>query len=397
MVESPTPFLPLMQSLLERPLQKQVVFYVKPHFRFRNRTFETKRVESVQAVYHDALWFRWVHSVETPYRAWSRSTYATFLHHVGNFQDPFAVETRHVLAIDAHAQLYTFQSSVRSFRLVFEWEYGTFPRPRTRFDPERLLGALQRYRRFYDLLRDHPAPPFQLNEQMTRRPVTCIESVPRGANYLYAHKWDGIFGLVYSYRDQIKEKWEGYECVVRRGASLGEGIVFAAERLEGGEVCLLDVYQVRGHETARWCRKAILTQFLPRLKVAEGYFVQAYAPEVPSADPPFRTDGIIVHDVARDVIYKYKTNHTVDLVYHRGYFYLPTGRIKCSEEGLEEGSVYEIAIRDGSVVRKRVDRFKGNTAEQLENVLKHGWHGPPIEPLPASSKRRRRPLGHKEC
>lgn len=379
-VENTTPFLPLLR---EYPFQTQVVYYVKPHFRFLNGKFETKRKESTQAVYHDGIWFKWVHSVETPYAAWSENTCLTFLHNIGNFQQPVKIETRNVFVIDEKAKLYTFKQDC--YRLILEYEYGVFAEPVARFDPSVLLGALNQYKRFYDFMKRFSLPAYTLDETLYRRPVTCTKTILEGEQYLYAHKLDGTFGLVYSYDDRIKEKWEGYECVVRQHVSLGDGLVFAAEKLEGGQVCLLDVYQVRGYETAEWCRKNILTQFLPALNLIEGYFVQTYVSDriLLNPTPALPVDGLIIHDVKEDVVYKYKTCHSLDLVYYRGYFYLHNGRIKCNVKGLEEGSVYEINVRDGSIIRKRTDRFKGNTAAQVENVLEHGWHGPPIEPLPS--------------
>lgn len=391
-------FLPLLESL-GYPVETRFVYYVKPHFRFRNGTFETKRVESTHAVYHDGLWFKWVHSVERAYRSWSRDTCLAFLHNLGNFQDPVRAETRAFVAIDSHAQLYGFRKGPGDHRLVFEWEYGTFARPLARFDGAALLGALNRYRFVYDRMRAFPPPSssFRSNETWTRRSVTCIATVPSNGACLVARKLDGTFGLVHSYGDRIKEKWEGYECVVRHGVTLGDGLVFAAERMEGGgEVYLLDVYRVRGHETAGWCRRGILTEFLPRLRdlaAAKGYFVQTYAASadaLPESDPSIRVDGLVVHDVERDVIYKFKTTHSIDVVYYEGYFYLPNGRIESSTKGLEEGSVYELSVTDGSVIRKRPDRFKGNSISQLENIFKNGWNGPPIEPLPVTRKKNKR-------
>lgn len=374
----------------------QTVYYVKPHFRYANGKFETKRKESTRAVYHDGIWFQWVHSVETPYAAWSRSTCQTFLHNIGNFQDPVRVETRNVVTVDDKAKLYTFRHGPGRYRLILEWEHGVFAEPVARFDPSELLAALDRYKPQYDAMRQFRTPGgYALDETLHRRPVACIRFVPEGGDrYLYAHKLDGTFGLVYSYGDGIKEKWEGYECVIRRGVTLGDGLVFAAEKLDSGRVCLLDVYRVRGHETAGWCRRGVLTRFLPGLDLvaAEGYFVQTYVSDRRDLNPspPFPVDGLIVHDVEEDAVYKYKTRHSLDLVYYGGYFYLPDGRIKCDAEGLEEGSVYEISTEDGSVMRKRTDRFKGNTAAQVESVLEHGWHGPAIEPLPSKNLLKRK-------
>lgn len=388
-VQDSSSFLPLLQSL-GYPVKNQLVYYLKPHFRFRNGTFEMKRIESTHAVYHDGLWFKWVHSVEKPYATWSRDTCLTFLHNIGNFQDPIRPESRAFVAIDSHAQLYCFTKDPRRHRLVFEWEYGTFRKSLTHFDSDLLLGTLHRYKNIYDRMRGFASPPFQLDETYTRRSVTCIASVPDGNQYLFAHKLDGTFGLIHSYRNRIKEKWEGYECIVRHNVTLGEGLVFAAERLEGGQIYLLDVYQVRGCETAGWCRRDILLEFLPRLRLIEGYFVQTYAANRETLDPnpSVRVDGVIVHDVKRDVIYKYKTNHSIDVVYYKDYFYMPNGRFQSLIKGLEDGSVYEISTKDGSVVRKREDRFKGNSISQLENILINGWNGPPIEPLPQPNKKK---------
>lgn len=372
-------------SLLQKlgySTRKQVVYYVKPHFRYKSEKWEIKRVESVKSVYHDGLWFKWVHSIETPYRNWNQTACKLFLHNVGNFQNPLSVETRDFVQIDSHAQLYAFRSGESDYRLVFEWEYGTFRKPPTDFEGEHLLGFLDEYKRIYDAMREYTWPTYELNENITRKPVTCVAEAMEGTQYLYAHKLDGVFGLVYSYRDRVKEKWEGYECAVHPNATLGDGFVFAAEKLEGGEVVLLDVYQVRGHDTAGWCRRGILSEFLPRLKLMEGYFVQRYVSDKSSLGTcPFETDGVVIHDVVKDIVFKCKPTHSIDLVYFRGYFHLPNGRIKCLEKGLENGSVYEISTADGRVIRKRFDRFKGNSAAQIENVLAQGWHGPRIEKL----------------
>lgn len=390
-VEHSSSFLPLLQSL-GYPVKNQLVYYLKPHFRFRNGIFETKRVHSTHAVYHDGLWFKWVHSVEKSYVTWSRNTCLTFLHNIGNFQDPVRPESRAFVAIDSQAQIYCFRKGPRQHRLVFEWEYGTFRKALSHFDSTVLLGALHRYKCIYDCMKSFPNPAFQLNEMWTRRSVACIDSIPEGNQYLIAHKLDGTFGLIHSYGDRIKEKWEGYECVVRHNVTLGEGLVYAAERLEGGQIYLLDVYQVQGHETAGWCRRDILLEFLPRLHLIEGYFVQTYVASRDALDPnpSVPVDGIIVHDVELDVIYKFKTNHSIDVVFYKGYFYMPNGRFQSAVKELEEGSVYEISTKDGSVVRKRVDRFKGNSILQLKNILKNGWNGPPIEPLPAPCKKKNR-------
>lgn len=377
-VQHSSSFAPVFRDL-GYSTRKNVVYYAKPHFRFKNGTWEVKRVESTHFVYHDGVWFKWVHSVETPYGKWKESTNKSFLHETGNFQNPFAEEIRDHVQIDDRAQLYSFRSGL-DYKLVFEWEYGTFEKKLENFEPVRLLESLSEYKRIYDAMSRFSAPPYRQNEDVFRKPVTCVREIPEGDRYLYAHKMDGIFGLVYSYPNRVKEKWEGYECAIRRGQTLGDGYVFAAEKMENGRVVLLDVYRVRGFDAASWCRRGILLDFLPRVKLIEGYFVQKYVSDKNAlGSTPFKTDGVVIHDVQQDVVFKYKTNHSVDLVYFEGYFQLPNGRIKCLERNLENGRVYEVSTADGRVVRRRFDRFKGNTAKQLETVLAHGWNGPPIE------------------
>lgn len=373
-VQHSSSFAPVFRDL-GYSTRKKVVYYAKPHFRFKNGTWEMKRVESTHFVYHDGVWFKWVHSVETPYVKWKESTHKSFLHETGNFQNPFTEEIRDYVQIDDRAQLYAFRFGL-DYKLVFEWEYGTFQKKLENFKP--VLESLNEYKRVYDALSLFSTPSYEPNETVFRKPVACVQEIPDGNQYLYAHKMDGIFGLVYSYPDRVKEKWEGYECVVRRHQTLGNGYVFAAEKMENGEIVLLDVYRVRGFDTES--RRGILLDFLPQVKLIEGYFVQKYVSDKNFlGSTPFKTDGVIIHDVEQDVVFKYKINHSVDLVYFEGYFQLPNGRIKCLEKNLENGRVYEVSTADGRVVRRRFDRFKGNTAKQLESVLAHGWNGPPIE------------------
>lgn len=377
-VQHSSSFAPFFQNL-GYSTRKKVVYYAKPHFRFKNGTWEVKRIESTHSVYHDNVWFKWVHSVEIPYAKWTESLNKSFLHETGNFQNPFKEEIRDYVEIDSQAQLYAFRSGL-DYKLVFEWEYGTFEKKLENFKPSELLESLSKYKCIYEAMSHFSTPSYKLNENVFRKPVTCVPEIPDGNQYLYAHKMDGIFGFVYSYPDRIKEKWEGYECVIRRDQTLGDGYVFAAEKMENGEIVLLDVYQVRGFDTASWCRRGILLNFLPQLKLVEGYYVQTYVSDKNLlGSSVFKVDGVIIHDIQQDVVFKYKTMHSVDLVYFKGYFQLPNGRIKCLENDLEDGRVYEVSTADGRVIRKRIDRFKGNTAEQLEKVLVHGWFGPPIE------------------
>lgn len=360
----------------------QRILYAKPHFRYRNRHFETKSVVSTEAVHHKELWFKWVQSLETPYTQWSQATHSRFLEVLGNFTCPFQIETRQVLRLDSQTQIYSFQHVDGSYRLVFEWEYGTFPKSLDTIPGAWLLETLETYWQVYCHFYQYSTTPYRLNENVTRKPVTCIPN--RSDSQLVARKLDGIFGFVYSYADREYEKWEDGVQKCRKGIALGDGIVYSAERMVDDTVILLDVYQVRGFPVAGWCRRSVLIEYLPSLMLPSGFKVQQYC--VQRTDlirSPFKTDGLIIHDTDTDEIFKIKRNHSIDVVYGDGYFW-PTvsKRFKCLEEDeLVEGHVYEVSIRTGRVLRKRMDRFMGNTCQQIENIIrgKRKWQGPPME------------------
>lgn len=379
-IQSSAPFLPLLKNNITGC---QRIIYIEPHFRFRDGCLELKEKKNTEMVYFDGLWFRWVHSIETSFEDWTRKTRLAFIHASCNFQDPFRVETRYIRMLDDEAQIYTFQHDTGSYRLVFEWEYGAFSTPIQTLPATFLFQSLKKYRNVLALFKEYPSPAFVFKETFFRNPVMYISEVPNNSTkrYLFAHKLDGTFGLIYSYLDRVKQKWEGYECVQQNGITLGDGIVFAAEKMQNGKIILLDVYRVRGYKTATWSRRKIFKEFLPQLQLPAGYDIQRYRFNVRNLPKvPYKTDGLIVHDIIRNEVFKIKQNHSIDLVYSNGYFWLPDGRIKASEP-LENGCVYEISIKNGQVVRKRSDRFTGNTAEQLKSVFQYGWQGPPIEPL----------------
>ncbi|GFT26040.1 uncharacterized protein NPIL_17081 [Nephila pilipes] len=364
----------------------QTVWYVKPHFRYKNNQIETKHIVSTEAVFYDGLWFKWVHSLETPHAQWSLSTHSKFVDAVGNFQCPFRTEKRHVWRLDDHAQVYTFAHSDGTYRLVFEWEYGVFPKPVKDLPTEQLMEDLGEYWNVYEHFRPFSSPPYRINEALSRKPVTCVSQF-EGLEGVIAHKLDGTFGLIYSFDDHIKEKWEGGVHKIHKGITLGDGIIFAAEKMSNGTVVLLDVYQVRGFPTAQWNREIILMNFLKQLCLPKEYQTQTYCRRV--EDLPFtrfETDGYIIHNTNTDQIFKVKHTHSLDVVYMDGYFWLPGKekmglhrRFRALEKGLENGHVYEVSVRNGGVLRKRNDRFTGNTWQQIENILeKQPWQGPPI-------------------
>lgn len=387
-VQNSKSFLPLLQSY--DSVETQEILYAKPHFRYRNQSLEVKYILNTKMIYFDNIWFKWITSKEIPFEKWSRDTCKKFRHNVGNFQDPFTVENRHLVTLDEHTKLFTFQESKDVFKLIFEWEYGIFQKPKSKFNYLDLLEKLSRYRNIYKLMNSFQTPPYVLKENIIRKPVKNRK--PKSLkSVLYAHKIDGIFGLIYSYADKIKQKWENYERVIQENVSLGNGIVFAAEKLNDGQIYLLDVYQVQGYPTASWCRALILLEFLPQLKLLNGYNIQKYYSnkvDLPK-NVPYKTDGIIMHDILTDEIFKTKSYNSIDLVYYENYFWLPGKRIPCSEK-LKDGSVYEISTKDGSVIRERPDRFKGNNKVQLKRELKNGWGGPEMEDVPEIKKNKKR-------
>ncbi|GFQ65901.1 uncharacterized protein TNCT_574981 [Trichonephila clavata] len=337
-VQDTTPF-HLQVIFPECTVQVQHVWYVKPHFRYKNKRLETKHIVSTEAVFYDGLWFKWVHSIETPHISWSSLTHKIFLDAAGSFQCPFRNETRHVWTLDNQAQVYTFAHPDGTYRLVFEWEYGVFSKPIKKFDTELLLENL------------------------------------------------GNIGKLYSFPEYIKEKWEGGIHKIHKGISLGDGIVFSAEKLSNGTVVLLDVYQVRGFPTVQWNREIVLINFLQHLSLPEGYETQKYCHRV--EDLPmtrYETDGYIIHNTKTDKIVKVKHTHSLDVVYMDGFFWLPGKekpglyrRFKALEKGLQNGHVYEVSVKNGNVLRERKDRFIGNTWKQIENILeKQSWQGPTI-------------------
>lgn len=395
-VQSPFPFDTVLDDIWktwDRGIpQQQHVWYAKPHFRFRNKHLEIKTVVSAEAVYYNDLWFKWIHSLETPYKEWTRNHHNKFLNMVGNYQCPFQKETRLLLKLDNHAQVYTFQHLDGNYRLVFEWEYGNFPKPLETSPTVDFLDELDPYEKVLEPFRMFTTPPYELSDSLTRKAVTCVESfdILKGSEYVVAHKLDGIFGFVFSYENYIKEKWEGDLQKRHNNITLGDGILFAAEKIPNDTVVLLDVYQVRGVKTAPWCRQNILVKFLPALRLPEGYRVQQYrrsVEELPFC--PFPTDGFICHNIRNDEIFKIKANHSLDVVYMDGFFWLPSKdkpglgkRFKSMENKdlMQEGHVYEVSNSTGRMIRERKDRFTGNTWKQIENILqKQPWSGPPIQ------------------
>ncbi|GBN62015.1 hypothetical protein AVEN_23200-1 [Araneus ventricosus] len=375
MVSDPDPF-----QLLNRLNQPQLVYkvvYAKPHFRFKEGCWEIKEIIQNVAVYHNHLWFRWVQSKEIPFRSWNLKMHSTFFQVSGFYQNPFIIEYRKEVRLDSKAKIYAFRKKKES-GLVFEYESkkGIFN-----------VNPLDKYITIFDLFfRNKPSLPYKI-KPCTRKTVKPVKEIK--SSCLVARKYDGIFGFVYSYSDHIFELWEDNFQRVRKDVTLGDGIVFSAEKMDD-VVVLLDVYQVRGVVTM--CRESIFLEFLPRLELPLGYRIQNYCRDVSELPPTdLKTDGLIFHDTKNDNIYKLKKKHTYDLVYRDGYLYFPQNIRAPVKEKLKNGHVYEVSRR-GRIIRERPDRFVGNSAKQIENLLECGsvWIGPKIEKYVQISKKGRR-------
>ena len=372
------------------------VFYVKPHFRIKEtQAPEWKRVLSTRTVYRDTIWFKFVESEEIPYRKWSKQLAVKYLQNTGHYSHPISIEFRHELTFET-VKLYAYRKLVSKkpqYGWVFEFETGTFDKRQPNLEvatlSEHQLGL---YKRFYRLFRNRPPPPHlssRLSLECVRKPVIPLHPLhakrllaSSGSVLLTAPKHDGTFGFVHTH-PLLREVWEDNVHRVYHGNkfTLGEDeAVFGAERLPDGSVVLLDVYRMRGSPVRTTL--SLLTEFLPSLKLPLGlpYRVQTYR-VLDSTDRLIEKDGcdgIILHDVTSDVVYKVKSKHTIDLVHYDGYFWMSTGeKIKVpSDEHLLNGSVYECDLDTFVPLRRRDDRFVGNSAKQIEQ-LKSAALSPP--------------------
>lgn len=356
-------------EIQQQPKKIYKVIYAKPHFRFKNNCWECKKLVSQVIVYHDTFWFRWVISKELPFKHWTKSLHTKFIDSVGFFQNPFQIEYRVEIQLDEQAKIYAFRKG-KETGIVFEYET---------LNDQLDVTPLNNYNLILNVFfRNKTFPEYTL-KPCIRKPVKPVKFKSTG-KCLVAHKFDGIFGFVYSYPDRIVEFWEGNIQKVKFGVSLGDGFIFSVEKMDNDVVILLDVYQVRGVSTA--FKESIFLDFLPHLELPYNYRVQHYCHTEKQLPPTsFKTDGIIFHNIKTDTIYKLKKKHTVDLVYWDGYFLLPNNqKVAYKKRELENGHVYEVSLR-GRVIGERLDRFVGNSARQWQNLLDTGkcWKGPKFE------------------
>lgn len=393
------------------------LFYIKPHFRLKDPdTLEWKKILSTRTVYHDGLWFKFVESEEISFAKWSKPTTVQFLTQAGHTSHPVSVEFRHELSSETFPgiKLYAFRKfeNMRPrYGVVFEFEIGCFDHRQSNSSNLAASSAyyhLPLYKRFYRFLQ-HPSfspnkpslfPPLPPSfggsflsdpsgdDRLVRKPVVPV-SVSHahqllhssGSVILSASKHDGTFGFVHSRANLLREVWEDNIRRVHQNATLGIDYVFGAERMADGSVVLLDVYRVNGSSVRT--TQSLLTDFLPRLTLPGhlNYRVQTYQRALPSllyelsVENKIQTsacDGIVLHDVTADVIYKLKQKHTIDLVHFDGTYLLPNGeKIKVPEgfeNALRNGSVYECTLDTFVPLRRRDDRFVGNSAEQWSQL-----------------------------
>lgn len=373
------------------------IFYIKPHFRLKEpNALEWKQVLSTRTVYHDGLWFKFVESEEISFPKWSKRTTIQFLERAGHTSHPVQVEFRHELCSDIFPsiKLYAyrkFENMRPRYGVVFEFEIGCFDDRRSNTND--LAASMARhqlslYKRFYGFLKRPSSGGATFSgdpsgggggggeDQVSRKSVVPLhvsrarELLSSGSVVLMAPKHDGTFGFVHSRADLLREVWEDNVRRVHRNITLGIDLVFGAERMSDGSVVLLDVYRVAG--TPVRTTESLLTEFLPNLTLPEhlNYRVQEYRPGrlLPNVNGKRgeNQDGIILHDVTADLVYKVKDKHTVDLVHFDGAYMLPNGeKIQVPEEfELRNGSVYECTLDTFVPLRRRDDRFVGNSAKQ---------------------------------
>lgn len=386
------------------------IFYIKPHFRLKEpNQLEWKRNLLTRTIYHDGLWFRFVESEEIPFANWSKRMTVQFLERAGHTSHPVSVEFRHELFSDIFPciKLYAyrkFENMRPRYGVVFEYEIGCFETRHSNLSDLAASTArhqLSLYKRIYDFMKHRsffPSSSFALlppafggsfsgdpsgDDRLTRKPVVPLQAARASkllsseSAILAAPKHDGIFGFVHSRANMLREVWEDNVRRVHRNATLGTDIVFGAERMADGSVVLLDVYRVAGSPVRT--TESLLTEFLPNLTIPKhlNYRVQTYRRVLHSLrlfddKQKENQDGIVLHDATADRIYKLKRKHTVDLVHFDNVYMLPDGKkMKVPEafrDALRNGSVYECTMDTFTPLRRRDDRFVGNTAEQWSQL-----------------------------
>ena len=346
-------------SKFKRLVRKTVVIYLDS-FRFKEDKWEFKKVLSQKCVYFCGLWFRFVESQEIAFKHFSQEQHDSFYKKMGFKQSPFTFEYRNEIQLSKEAKLYTFERD-QEIGMVFEYEQFLKRKKIPAPIPNPLV--LRKFKSIFKLFNNKAPMPYEL-KPCQRKPVYHTKVLL--SNCLVAIKHDGIFGHVQSYKNCIYESWEGNTNNLLNNASIGNGLVFGAEKMNDGTVILLDVYQVRGVPV--YHTDSIFLEFMPQLKnLPVNYKIQTYYKDFKDVPTNVEnSDGIIFHNL-NDVIYKYKPKQTIDLLYNEGYFILKNEIKVKAKEQLTNGKIYECDL-EYNVIKERKDRFTGNTIEQLTEL-----------------------------
>lgn len=357
--------LPSVQYIKEfhNTFQNIKTFTIKyaKYFRCKEHKWEIKKKLDQVIMYYDGLWFKFVKSIEKPFPAWTSNEYQTFYQTIGYYQNPFTIEHRYEVQLSQNAKIYTYIKNVTECGLVFELEVQTNSKKWKSVNTSHLAD----YQNIFYLFRNKPVAPYNLTVCSRKRVKHTLKPIP---NALVTVKHDGIFGLIYSYENYIHEMWEGNQQQTLLNQSIGNGIVFGAEKMTDGSIILLDVYQVRGVPACGV--ETILLEYLPSLKqyLPSHYKIQNYVKNLKDLPTDcLKCDGIIYHTL-NDTIYKVKEKQTIDLLYENGYFVFGENKIATTEK-LVDGVVYECDLFF-KVIKPRPDRFISNSMDQLHEVMK---------------------------
>lgn len=340
------------------------VKYAKTFRSKNNSPWEIKKKLREIALYHPESynWLRFVESKEIPFNRWKVENYKQFKNHVAFKQQIFETENRWEMKIDERAKVYGYEKKNSEFGLAFELEVCN-PIIRCQKLPINVRD-LNRYCDILTLFCNQTPPPYILHKCMRKTVFTTNKELK---HCLKAVKYDGIFGHVYSYKAYIFEQWEDGRHYLFENKSLGDGLVFGAERLEDQIIVLLYVAQVRGLRVFNVYD--ILLKYLKTVPTDSRYSVQQYyRGEMPTIKSDVRSDGIIYH-TRGDKIFKLKSKDTIDLLYENGFFVTKEGLIQCCEKNLKNGTVYECDL-NLNIIRPREDRFVSNSPKQLEKIFK---------------------------
>lgn len=329
------------------------------HFCLKKDVWEIKKKLNTYAVYYLSQWFKFVESEEKTFSVWTANEHKSFYKLISFYQYPLTIEHRYQIDLSKKSKIYGYVKNGTQFGLVFELEVKCSREKIKKLPID--LKKLKKYRNILHVFKKGYILPYELGRCERKRVYHTLKPIQ---NAYAAIKHDGIFGLVYSYDNYIYEMWEGNEFKLIKNKTLGNGFVFAAEKLNDNEIILLDVYQVRGYKVLHL--ESVFFDFLPNLALPPHYKVQTYFKDYKKLETSDKSDGIIFH-TKRDKIFKFKPIKTIDLLYENGYFLVNDLKIPTSER-LINGVVYE-CNSNFKVIKERPDRFISNTLKQINEVV----------------------------